>query len=350
MNHESTPKLSIPANLIAKYPCRPRDSAKLLHVDKNLNITDKSISDIPFIINSNDIVIYNDCLVIKARIFAAKINLKKKKINIEIFLLSKDSNLEWKALLKPLKRLKIGDILFLGTDCEIEIIKIYEGQAIIKFHLISKLSFDEILNKFGNVPIPPYLERHSTKKDEKDYQTVFAKIPGAVAAPTAGLHFSKQLINKLINQGIKLYPITLLVSGGTFLQPTEQQIRDGILHSEKYFIPSKTWSAVKTAKANNNKIIAIGTTSLRALESSDNKNFSPNKWCETNIYIRNNYSFKFVDILMTNFHLPESSLLELVKSFIGKELTISAYKYAIKKLYRFYSFGDACWFEKKHRT
>lgn len=351
MNNESKTLLSIPANLIARHPCHPRDTARLLHIDKNCNFNDKSITDIPSLINPGDVIIYNDCLVIKARIYATRKKTSDSKERVfEIFLLTNNSHLEWQALLKPLKKLKKGDILNLGSDCDVEIVKIYNGQAVIKFIIKSMMNFNDVLETYGNVPIPPYLERQSTKHDEVDYQTVFAKTSGAIAAPTAGLHFSNQLVDKLKNQGIKLFPITLLVSGGTFLQPSEQQLKDGVLHSEKFFIPDSTLSAVKLAKSNNNKVIAIGTTSLRALESTTSHNFSTNTWCETNLFIRNNFYFKFVDILMTNFHLPQSSLLDLVKAFIGKKLTTSVYNYAIKNLYRFYTYGDACWFEKQNHN
>lgn len=326
----------LPKELIAQTATNPRDNSKLMIIDKkNEKIIDKNFYNIIDYLVKDDVLVINRTKVIPARLFGKKEN----GTLIECFLLKRIDFTKWEVLLKPAKRLKIGMELVFSENLKAKLLEIKEdGNRIIEFEFNG--IFEEILDEIGNMPLPPYITKEIEDNDR--YQTVYAKSGESVAAPTAGLHFTNELLEKIREKGIKIVEVYLTVGLGTFRPIQVDDIKDHIMHSEAYYIPEETAKIINESKANNNRIIAVGTTSLRALESSlDKNNKLISKNSETDIFIYGDYDFKIVDALITNFHLPKSTLLMLVSSFAGKDFILEAYKYAIENKYRFFSFGDA---------
>jgi S-adenosylmethionine:tRNA ribosyltransferase-isomerase len=332
---------TLPDELIAQFPLEKRDSSKLLRLDRDSGeIRHGSFLDIEDELSSSDILVLNDTKVIKARLYGHK----KTGARIELFLLSPIDDLHWKALIKPAKRLSINDDIIISDSVSITLIKKEVDHCVIKFN--TDLSVYDVLETHGHVPIPPYIE--SAKKNanayQKVYQTVFAENEGAVAAPTAGLHFTPKLLEKLQQKGVTVLTITLHVGYGTFKPISVDNIKDHQMHYERYFISENTASTLNSAldtTTPKKRIIAVGTTSVRTLESAFNDGQIRSGWGESNIFIYPGYKFNSVDGMITNFHLPKSSLILLVSAFAGKDAILNSYKEAIKKHYRFYSFGDA---------
>ena len=259
---------------------------------------------------------------------------------LECFLLKRYDLYTWEVLLKPAKRLKIGQkVVFSENLLEAELIEIKEdGNRVLKFNY--KGNFEEILDKLGEMPLPPYITEKL--EDRNRYQTVYAKEGESVAAPTAGLHFTEELIERIREKGIIIAEVFLDVGLGTFRPVQTENVNDHIMHSEKYWVPKETTEIVNNAKRNGNRVIAVGTTSVRTLESSVNeKDELIENTSETSIFIYGNYKFKIVDAIITNFHLPKSTLIMLISAFGGKDFVFGAYKEAVKEKYRFYSFGDS---------
>lgn len=321
-------------NLIARYPSLNRDESRLMVVNRK----EKSIQIEPFFKNIlsylqlDDILIYNSTRVSKRRIFLYSSQGREHET---MFLESTDQK-KWKTLVKSARKLKDGD--FLHSENKQYTFQFFrEGDFIF---LESKISVtEEIFEEIGTIPIPPYLKRKATKEDEERYQTVFADKTGSVAAPTAGLHFTKELISEIQKRNITMKEVFLEVGYGTFAPLEEKQIQEKKLHLEKYSIPQATSDLLNNQKG---RVIAIGTTSLRALESSldENGKFRYGEF-QTDIFIQPGDMIRSIQGLITNFHLPESSLLLLVCAFGGKELILNAYKKAIQEKMRFYSYGDA---------
>lgn len=337
---------NLPEELIAKYPTEKRDEAKMLVVDKITGeIIHKHFYDFVDYLNPNDVLILNNTKVIPARLLGKK----ETGANIEIFLTRYLGENDWQAIIRNSKRLKDGDIVIISDILKVLIKK--KGEANndgnIPEHLVELIysngSMEDILNKTGKIPLPPYIQREVEEKDKEDYQTVYAKVSGSVAAPTAGLHFTNEILEKIEKKGIKIAYVTLNVGLGTFLPVKTNDINNHKMHTESYFIPKETADIINNKKGS---LVAVGTTSLRCLEANFKK-FGKIKegYNETDIFIYPPYDFKVVDKLLTNFHLPKSTLLMLVSAFSSREIILNAYNEAIKNNYRFFSYGD-CTFLK----
>ncbi|VEU80758.1 tRNA preQ1(34) S-adenosylmethionine ribosyltransferase-isomerase QueA [Haploplasma axanthum] len=331
----------LPVELIAQSPMEKRDYSKLLVMDKKTgDIEHKHFYDIVDYLNEGDVLVLNETKVLPARLFGSK---KDTNAHIEILLLKEISKDKWETLVKPAKRIKVGDEVTFGDKLIAKCIG-YEGEGIRIFELIYNDILIEILEELGTMPLPPYITERLNDKDR--YQTVYAKELGSAAAPTAGLHFTKEILEKIKVKGIKIIPVTLHVGLGTFRPVSVDAIEDHKMHSETYHITSDSAKALNEAVDNKKKIIAVGTTSIRTLESNYNNGFHAGVF-DTSIFIYPGYKFKVVDELITNFHLPKSSLIMLVSALSSKENIMNAYHEAIKNKYRFFSFGDAMYIKMK---
>ena len=329
---------SLPLDRIASTPLSPRDAARMLVIGEHLH--DKIIKDLPSFLRSGDVMVFNDTKVIPARLHAIRGNAK-----VEILLhkkLSQQTN-HWKCFAKPAKRLRSGDIIRFADDFQAEILQKYDdGQVLLSFSYEENV-FWQKLEQYGAMPLPPYIHRHPLDNDDVDYQTIYAKHSGSVAAPTAGLHFTKELLEKIDDIGVKRVDITLHVGGGTFLPVKAQNTEEHIMHSEYALISKNTADSINEAKKRGGRIFAIGTTSVRTLESATDEQGIIHEFAgETDIFITPGYRFKMVDAILTNFHLPKSTLFMLTCAFGSLEIMRSAYSHAISNNYRFYSYGDAC--------
>ena len=327
----------LPEELIAQHAVNPRDHSKLLVLNKEKKeIEHKRFYNIIDYLKKDDVLVINRTKVIPARLYGRK----DTGTVLECFLLKRYDLYTWEVLLKPAKRLKIGQkVVFSENLLEAELIEIKEdGNRVLKFNY--KGNFEEILDKLGEMPLPPYITEKL--EDRNRYQTVYAKEGESVAAPTAGLHFTEELIERIREKGIIIAEVFLDVGLGTFRPVHTENVNDHIMHSEKYWVPKETTEIVNNAKRNGNRVIAVGTTSVRTLESSVNeKDELIENTSETSIFIYGNYKFKIVDAIITNFHLPKSTLIMLISAFGGKDFVFGAYKEAVKEKYRFYSFGDS---------
>ncbi|MFA4994499.1 MAG: tRNA preQ1(34) S-adenosylmethionine ribosyltransferase-isomerase QueA [Bdellovibrionales bacterium] len=334
----------LPQERIAQSACEPRDHARLLRILPS-SLADHHIYDLPDLLKAGDLLILNDTRVIPARIYG-----KRGEVRVELLLHKKKSSSEWLAFARPGKRLKIGNIIQFAPDFSAEVLEKHEdGEILVRFN-VSDNAFLGLLHKYGEPPLPPYIKRAigAAKADTGRYQTVYAKRDGAVAAPTAGLHFTPELLAKLAAKGIGHVKVTLHVGAGTFLPVKAEYIKDHVMHAEWGEISEEIACQINAARREGRRIVCVGTTSLRVLESAaDEKGVVRPFSEETSIFIAPGYRFRAVDVLMTNFHLPQSTLFMLVAAFLGLETMRKAYAYAIKENYRFYSYGDACLLEKE---
>lgn len=325
-------------SLIAQTPLVKRDESKLMVLNKKTGeIEHKKFFNIIDYLNPGDALVLNDTKVIPARLIGEKIDTKA---SIEVLLLKDIGEDTWVCLAKPAKRIKLGTIVSFGSGLlKAKCIKI-EDDGIRHFKLIYEGILMEILDKLGNMPLPPYI--HEKLKDKDLYQTVYAKNIGSSAAPTAGLHFTKELLQKIEEKGVKVLYITLHVGLGTFRPVMVSNIKDHTMHSEYYSMSKSVADTLNETRKNGGKIIAVGTTSTRTLETIASK-FGEFKESSgtTNIFIYPGYEFKGINALITNFHLPKSTLVMLVSAFSSKEYILNAYKVAQEEKYRFFSFGDA---------
>lgn len=332
----------LPQELIAQTPIEPRDQSRLMVVDKNTGeVTHKIFKDLIDYLNPNDCLILNDTRVIPARIYGVK---KETGAVVEFLLLKQSENNVWECLCKPGKRAKIGTEFVFGeglVDCEVVDIT-DDGNRKIQFKCDSKEIYT-ILDKIGKMPLPPYITEEL--KNGERYQTVYSRELGSAAAPTAGLHFTNELLERIEQKGIKIGYVTLHVGLGTFRPVKVDDVTKHKMHTEHYHISKQTADLVNKTKANGGRVISVGTTSTRTLESVATKNGCI---CEdeddTSIFIYPGYEFKCIDGLVTNFHLPESTLIMLISAFAGYDNVMNAYKIAVDERYRFFSFGDACLF------
>lgn len=328
----------LPEELIAQTPLKNRDYSKLMIVDKNSGKTkDETFKNIINYLNKGDVLVLNDTKVIPARLIGEKMDTKA---TIELLLLKELGEDKWECLSKPAKRLKIGTIVSFGDGLlKAEVIEKFD-EGITHVKLIYQGILMEILDKLGTMPLPPYI--HEKLVDQSRYQTVYAKNIGSAAAPTAGLHFTKELLEQIKNKGVIIEYVTLHVGLGTFRPVEVEDVTKHNMHSEFYRMSKNTAEILNLAKKEGRKIYAVGTTSTRTLETIMTK-YNEFKECSgnTNIFIYPGYEFKAIDGLITNFHLPKSTLLMLVSAFTSKEIMLNAYNEAIKKRYRFFSFGDA---------
>ena len=327
----------LPEELIAQTPLVKRDSSRLLVLNKKTGeIEHKHFTDIINYLNKGDVLVLNNTKVMPARIIGTK---EDTGAVIELLMLKEIKKDIWEVLSKPAKRIKIGTIVKFSDRLKAECIEIKE-EGIRVFKFIYKGIFLEILDELGEMPLPPYI--HEKLKDKDRYNTVYAKIIGSAAAPTAGLHFTEELLNKIKEKGIKIEYITLHVGLGTFRPVSVEDVTKHKMHSEFYEMNKKTAKVLNNAKKNNNKIISVGTTTTRTLETIMNL-YGEFKECSgwTDIFIYPGYKFKAIDSLITNFHLPKSTLIMLVSALAGKDNIMKAYKEAVENKYRFFSFGDS---------
>ncbi len=328
----------LPDELIAQKPCTERDGSRMMTVDRQTGaIAEDRFSNLTDYLNKGDLLVINDSKVIPARLFAAK----ETGGVIEILLLRRHEKTVnvWEVLLRPAKRLRTGALLTIDTACRIHIMeRVSDKKWLVQFDTV--LPFDEFLDKFGSTPLPPYIRRNRaqyTADDRERYQTVYAKTPGSVAAPTAGLHFSEKMMAAIRAAGIQVASVTLHVGYGTFVPIETENIEDHVMEEEYYEVTSESARLINQA----DRVIAVGTTSTRVIESAagdDGMLKASSGW--TGRFIYPGYRFRRVGGLLTNFHLPCSSLLLLVSAFAGRELIKKAYRRAVESRFRFYSYGD----------
>ena len=327
----------LPERLIAQHPLEQRDSSRLMVLNKTTGeIEHKHFHDLIDMLGENDCLILNDTRVLPARIYGTK---QQTGAVVEFLLLKQLNANEWECIVKPGKKAREGAVFDFNGLLTGEIIKVLDtGNRIISFTY--KGNFYNLLEQIGSMPIPPYIKEKL--KDNERYQTVYSKHLGSAAAPTAGLHFTKEMLQTLKEKGVKIGYVTLHVGLGTFRPVKAENIEEHIMHSEHYQIPKETADLINTVKQNGGRIIAVGTTSCRTLETAANESGEV-KECEgdSKIFIYPGYKFKCIDALITNFHLPESTLIMLVSALAGREHVLSAYETAVKEEYRFFSFGDA---------
>lgn len=328
----------LPEELIAQSPLENRTYSRLMVLDKESgSIEHKHFYDIADYLNPGDCIVINDTKVLPARLFGTK---KDTEAAIELLLLKRIDDKKWETLVKPGKKAKLNtEIVFKEGLLEGRIIDVLEtGNRIIEFKYEG--IFEEILDELGEMPLPPYI--HEKLEDKNRYQTVYAKHPGSSAAPTAGLHFNDEIIKDMEDKGISIAKLTLHVGLGTFRPVKAEYITEHKMHSEYYELSEEEADKINYAKDNGKKIISVGTTSTRTLETiSDESGHVKASSGWTDIFIYPGYKFKLIDGLITNFHLPESTLIMLVSALAGKENTMKAYEEAVKQKYRFFSFGDA---------
>lgn len=328
----------LPTELIAQHPAEKRDHSRLLVMDKYTGAVEHHVfKDIVNYLHAGDVLVINNTKVIPARIFGTKEGGTAK---IEVLLLKRDEILPntWEVLVHPGKRAKVGTVIDFGEGrLKGEVIENTSAGRKITFHFDG--IFEEILEDLGTMPLPPYI--HEQLGDQTRYQTVYAKVDGSAAAPTAGLHFTKDLLALLKEKGVEIEEVLLHVGLGTFKPVNEEDIEDHEMHSEYYEISKETAERINQAKAEGRRIISVGTTSTRALESAarDGRLIAGSGW--TNIFIYPGYKWQIVDGLITNFHLPKSTLMMLVSALSKRELILNAYQEAVAQKYRFFSFGDA---------
>ena len=327
----------LPQELIAQTPVYPRDSSRLLILSKETGeLKHGHFYDIVDYLNEGDCLVLNNTRVLPARLYGVREDTGSV---VEFVLLKQQNLLTWECLAGPGKKAKAGKKFKFSDDLSCEVIDVLEdGNRIIKFSCNGE--FFSVLDKVGQMPLPPYIKEKL--KDKERYQTVYSKELGSAAAPTAGLHFTEELLEKLKNKGVKLAYVTLHVGLGTFRPVKAENIEDHKMHSEHYYIPKEAADMINTAKSSGKRVICVGTTGCRTIESAATK-FGEIKECadDTSIFIYPGYEFKCMDGLITNFHLPESTLIMLVSAFAGYENTMKAYKTAVDEKYRFFSFGDA---------
>ena len=336
----------LPEELIAQDPLEDRSSSRLLVLDKETGKVEHHVfREIIDYLQEGDCLVINDTKVIPARLIGSKIGTDAK---IEVLLLKRKENDVWETLVKPGKKAKVGTRISFGDGLLVgEVVDIVEeGNRLIHFEYEG--IFEEILDQLGQMPLPPYI--HHQLKDKNRYQTVYAEHEGSAAAPTAGLHFTPELLKEIEDMGVRIAHVTLHVGLGTFRPVKVEDVLEHEMHSEYYVVEPEQAAIMNETKKNGGRIIAVGTTSTRTLESVTDENgvIQPKSgW--TKIFIYPGYTFKAVDCLVTNFHLPESTLIMLVSALMGKELVMESYAEAVKERYRFFSFGDACLFLAKEK-
>ena len=333
-------QFSVPKHLIAQNPLEERDTSRLLHV-QDTRLKDHQFTDLKNLLRENDLLILNNTRVVKARLLGRKTSGGRVEILFE-------RSIDESTFIGQIKfsgKLRPGSELIVGNNEDLEVLE-RRGHF---FLLRSEKPIMEILDNSGSVPLPPYIKRDSMPVDEKRYQTIFASESGAVAAPTAGLHFTDSLLEEISSNGIDIGYLTLHVGAGTFMPLREEQLETKKLHKEQFMIDRILCKKIDKAKSNQGRIIAVGTTVVRALESIAQEGRIEAFQGETDIFITPGFEFKVIDAMVTNFHLPESSLIMLVSAFAGTQTILKSYQHAINSDYRFYSYGDAMFLEKQRQ-
>ena len=333
----------LPEGRIAQTPLEPRDSARLMVLHpKEHTIEHRHFFELGDFLRSGDVLIFNDTRVIPARLIGARSQTGGK---VEVFLLRQIDKDQWEVLVKPGKKARVGSVILFGDELSCEIIADTDfGGRIVRF--VYHGIFEEILDRLGSMPLPPYI--HEKLEDRERYQTIYSRVKGSAAAPTAGLHFTENLMERLREQGIQFGFITLHVGLGTFRPVHVNVIEDHVMHREFYSVPTETAEFIRRAKLEGRRVVAVGTTSIRTLEASAASTGhveAGSGW--TDIFIYPGYEFKVVDAVITNFHLPKSTLIMLISAFAGRAFTLEAYRTAVEEQYRFFSFGDAMFIPSK---
>lgn len=330
----------LPEELIAQTPVEPRDHSRLLVYDRAQDtVQHKHFYDLPSFLKKGDLIVVNNTRVIPARIFG---HVENHESVLEVLLLKRKDYTHWETIMKPARKAKLGSVIHFCDELSAVVTEIGNyGARTIEFMFDGV--FEDILDRVGNMPLPPYIKEKLADKER--YQTVYSKIEGSAAAPTAGLHFTPELIQRLKDDGVEFATVLLHIGLGTFRPVKEENILDHEMHTEYYEIDEENAEKINRAKKEGRRVICVGTTSVRTLETvADDKGFVRAQKGDTNIFIYPGYKFKCVDALVTNFHLPESTLIMLVSAFVGRQKTLEVYEQAVKERYRFFSFGDACLF------
>lgn len=334
----------LPEELIAQTPLKDRTSSRLLVVNKTTHtIEDKHFSDLLEELEEGDTLVVNNTRVLPARLYGTK---EETGAHIEVLLLTNTEGDKWETIVKPAKRMKVGSVVSFG-DGRLKatvVEELEQGGRIIEFSYEGV--FLEVLESLGEMPLPPYIKERL--EDKERYQTVYAKENGSAAAPTAGLHFTEELMQQIRDKGVNIVPVTLHVGLGTFRPVSVDSLEDHKMHSEYYNVSKETADMIEATKKAGKRVIAVGTTSIRTLETvardNDGHVVTASGW--TDIFISPGYEFRVVDAFVTNFHLPKSTLVMLVSAYLGREFTLEAYQHAIEERYRFFSFGDAMFVHK----
>lgn len=352
----------LPEELIAQEALTDRAAARMLHlVRAGESLTDVTFRDLPGLLRCGDLLVFNDTRVIPARLFghrsgartqpisphnpAAKEYLKGK---VELLLTRQLAPGEWRGLVRPGRKIGVGERLTFGDDeLHADVIERGEfGERTVRFDVTDPEKLFALLERLGHVPLPPYIHRDDRREDRERYQTVFALQPGSVAAPTAGLHFTPEVLEAIAERGIHTARVTLEVGLGTFAPLRHETVEENRLHRERFTIPAETADMIEKAKAEKRRVLAIGTTTVRTLEYSARVHGQVTAESgDADIFIYPGFQFRVVDALLTNFHLPRSSLMVLVSAFAGREFTLRAYEHAVRKRYRFFSYGDCMFIE-----
>ena len=368
--HLSDFQFELPQDLIAQQPLPQRDASRMLILDrKKRTWEDSTFRSLPDLLRGDELIVVNNARVIPARLFGRRKGIRSEKPGhnrrtvreflsspIEVLLTKEIAPQEWEALVRPGRKIRVGERVEFG-DGELTAEVVSRGEyGLRRIRLTSKGDVTQAIERLGHVPLPPYISREDEPADRERYQTIFADHPGAVAAPTAGLHFSPAILESLRQRGIEIAAITLDVGLGTFQPIHEEDIERHQIHSERYEIPEAAAAAICKARRAARPILAVGTTVVRALEDAAEKSATRHgeKWdptetlvepgrAEAGIFIKPGHKFRVVDQLLTNFHLPQSTLLILVSAFAGREFILRAYRHAVAAKYRFYSYGDCMW-------
>ncbi len=327
----------LPQELIAQTPADPRDSSRLLVYNRaEGSVQHKIFRDIIDFLNPGDALVINDTRVIPARLYGKKQGTGRQ---VEFLLLNQLSGDTWEVILRPGRKLRPGDRVSFAEELEAEILEKQED-GVTKVRFCFQGSFEALLDEYGNMPLPPYITKRL--EDRERYQTVYAKERGSAAAPTAGLHFTPELMENIKKKGVDIIPVLLHVGLGTFRPVKAERLEDHKMHSEYYSISEESAHRINAVRERGGRVIAVGTTSVRTLESAaDQEGRVKEQSGNTDIFIYPGYRFRCVDALITNFHLPESTLLMLISAFMGKEQALEVYRLAVQEKYRFFSFGDA---------
>jgi S-adenosylmethionine:tRNA ribosyltransferase-isomerase len=330
----------LPERLIAQHPPVKRGASRLLHVCGNTR-HDRQFVDLPELVREHDVLVFNDTRVLKARLFGVKESGGQVEVLVERLLDANHALAQVRASKSP----KPESRLLLAEELPVTVLG-REGEF-YRLRFDSPEEIEDLLDRYGEVPLPPYITHAAGAEDEARYQTIFARQPGAVAAPTAGLHFDEAMLSALDARGAKVAYVTLHVGAGTFQPVRSENIHEHVMHSERYLIPQATVDAIREARAKGGRVISVGTTSMRALESAADEGGRLREGeNETRIFITPGYRFRVVDVLLTNFHLPRSTLLMLVCAFGGMQEILAAYRHAVEQEYRFFSYGDAMLIER----
>jgi S-adenosylmethionine:tRNA ribosyltransferase-isomerase len=329
----------LPEELIAQHPPAQRGGSRLLHV-AGAALAHRQFADLPSLLRADDLLVLNDTRVLKARLFGQK----SSGGQVEVLVERVTGEHEVLAQVRASKSPKPGSRIVLAGELAVEVLG--REDEFFRLRFLSDESVYDLLERYGKLPLPPYITHAAGEEDETRYQTVFAREPGAVAAPTAGLHFDDAMLATLRAQGVRTAHVTLHVGAGTFKPVRAESVSEHVMHSERYSIPQATVDAIRETRARGGRVMAVGTTSLRALESAAVQGELQTGERETNIFITPGYQFQVVDVLLTNFHLPRSTLLMLVCAFGGMDNLLAAYRVAVAQGYRFFSYGDAMLIER----